>query len=1279
MTAEQLRQLRQDADAALQADRLDEADRLATELVAALASADDDPGLPPPLTYGLALGLLANVRLLQRAAQAAVDLFEDALGRMQGEPPGVRRAHVAMNFARLLQHLRQAKPAAGYALAAVREVDAPARALDPVSLGVLFESVDLMLECGASSEDALATLRAVLEAGQSATPPVAKAIVLAHERLRRMLFAWQRYRDALPHAKFMVGVQAARYGNDSPEAADARADYALALDQTGNYREAEGRYRSALKDLRRHRGDQHASVTRLRQNLAELARVQGDFSEAERQFRALEEEDRARHADTKDRNSQLLINYGQTLVSLARYDDAAAKLNAALGIRGARDGTDSPRYARVLLSLGQLDVQRKRYQDAVATLERAAQIYESAGETGGAESARFEASIAAIYLGEPLDAVRRTRELIAKAQSGLGGHHPEVVGMLGRMVVAEMHRLADAGWTGPLRDRVREDVEELDDVGRFVLVDMLSSLGERALQFALDQRRQWQLLHLSLVMAEPQRAQAAVDRAWRFVTRYRGAETTALRLRARRYIQYDPSGKRERIAQIKRRLVDVDLELAAKGDDPQLRSDRGRLLDELSDLEFLLAAATSQQRLHYEFIGEEAPRPRLAATAAVLTVATYLRLPDEVESYAGFLVKGDDPVRLVDLGEAASLDDAVTRFRQAITAEGRRASPNENAWREPGLELAGRVFDPIRGALSGVKELCVLADGALALVPLSALPKAGGGFVLDDMDITYDVSLPGMPGMLYEEDTGIDAPPVVLGAPSYATGQAGQREAEVETDFLNAFRGGARFEPLSHSGEECRAIATLLKVSPLVDGDATEAAVTGLRSPEVLHISTHGFYLEERDTPGSAADSLGVTGRARLAGSLDRTGLALTGANDYLDGHPAPPGAADGILYGAEIADCDFMRTDLVTLSACQTGLGDMARGDGVHGLQRAFLSAGAKTVVCSLWDVPDAPTRDMFTSFYARLMAGEPRGSAFHQTVRDLAGRYPHHPVAWGGFMLIGRTDPLARFTVRSLSVVSMKWPRADEGEESPPAIRAERLIARAQRQAQSGDIDGSLAALETGSTMEGVPGALIAQMAYTAAGIQRMAGRHEDAARAYADLERRSDLPGHLRLAVVYDAGTNFLLMSDWARAVERYTAFLDLGPSPDDTAMALVNRSAAYLQMKDEAHARADLGAVIDGPTTPPLQRAKALLNRAQLHLDNGDGVQAAADADRVLRGSSGASPDEAAGAYLIKGMVAQFIDGHAPTAVDLYKTARGVPGITPARAAQADQLLAQFEGA
>lgn len=1274
MTGDEIQSLWRDAEVALHANRLEDAERSATALVEALERSQPTLELPPPLSYGFALGVLANVRLNRSGAQAAVDVFESALKCIKQDPPGVRRGLVWVNFARLFEYLGRANDAASAAGTAIYEVDSQARTLDAAALSVLFESVDMLHTLRAGSEIVLTSLRGVLEAAESATPKSAKVLVRVHENLMKMLFALERYTDALPHAEFMVRLQSARFGESSTEAGDARVSYGFALDMTGDYKGAELYYRRALEDLRRHRGEGHDSVTQVRQNLAELARIRGNFDEAERQFRTLEAEDQARHPNMGDRNSQLLINFGLTLIALTRYDEAAEKLHAAMEIRAAHDGINSPRYARVLLSLGQLAGQRGRLDEAATMLEQAATIYNNVGDAASADYALFEAGLVAIRLAKSVAAGRHPREMIAKAQTRLGEHHPEVVYMLIELIQNEVQALAKAGWAGPLRNQVRRHLEEVDDLGRFELVNMLSSLGEQSLRATLNQRRTLQVLHLSLIMSE-ERSRPVVDRAWRFVTRYRGAETTALRLRARRYIQYDPSGKRARIAQIKARLVEVDIDLARNKNDQQLTSERWRLVDELADLEFLLASGTCQQRLDFEFIGQEPPRLHMQADSAVLTVSKYHRLPDRTESYAVFVVKGDNTVHLVDLGAAGPIDDAITQYRQAVIVEGLRAFPNENTWRDPGLWLGTHVLNVLRPYLDGVRQLRVLADGALALLPLSTLPKLGGGFVLDDFDITYDVSLSGLRGVVYEEDTGIDAPPFVIGAPQYTTGQSRQRAPAEETEFLAQFRSGGRFDPLPHAEEECRVISQLLQVSPLLGRDATKAALMSLRSPEVLHVCAHGFHLSGRKTEQIDGSGFGLGARSSLTDSLNRAGLALAGANDYLDGRLTPPDVADGILYGAEIADCDFMRTDLVTLSACQTGLGDVAQGDGVHGLQRAFLSAGARTVVCSLWEVPDAPTRQMFTSFYTRVLGGEPRGSAFHQSVRELAARYPHHPVAWGGFILLGHTGPLARFTISKMSVSSIWWPKSDDADLRSPASQAEELIVRAQQEADAGDVDDGLATLKTGLEIGGVPSALIVHMMYTAAGIQRQAGRYDDAARAYADLELRPDLPHGLRLATVFDAGTNYLIRGDWLQAVERYSSFLALKPALDDAAKALVNRAAAYFELDDVEHCLADLAAVIDGSTMPPVQRAKALVNRAALRLHQGDIASALSDAHRVLYLSSNAAPDEVASAYVIKGLAAQS-EGRSGEALEYFKRARELPDITPRMARMAEQQLSHI---
>ncbi|MDE5585570.1 MAG: CHAT domain-containing protein [Muribaculaceae bacterium] len=139
----------------------------------------------------------------------------------------------------------------------------------------------------------------------------------------------------------------------------------------------------------------------------------------------------------------------------------------------------------------------------------------------------------------------------------------------------------------------------------------------------------------------------------------------------------------------------------------------------------------------------------------------------------------------------------------------------------------------------------------------------------------------------------------------------------------------------------------------------------------LIHIATHGFYnADENADPESA---------------LDRTGLIMSGANNYWLAQQAPRGIDDGILTAREIADLDLRGTDMVVLSACQTGLGDVS-GEGVFGLQRAFKMAGAQSILMSLWPVNDEATQIFMTEFYSHLMTGQTKRQALSSARQALA-----------------------------------------------------------------------------------------------------------------------------------------------------------------------------------------------------------------------------------------------------------------------------------------------------
>ncbi|HKI32356.1 MAG TPA: CHAT domain-containing protein, partial [Gemmataceae bacterium] len=204
-------------------------------------------------------------------------------------------------------------------------------------------------------------------------------------------------------------------------------------------------------------------------------------------------------------------------------------------------------------------------------------------------------------------------------------------------------------------------------------------------------------------------------------------------------------------------------------------------------------------------------------------------------------------------------------------------------------------------------------------------------------------------------------------------------------------------------------------VRPWLDGAALEGPFKErCRSPRILHLATHGFFLQDQPhDPNRERRDLGVIGDAgHLSGPLPenpllRAGLALAGANTWLRGGTPPDEAEDGLLTAEDVSGLDLLDTELVVLSACETGLGEVRTGEGVFGLQRAFILAGAKTLVMSLWKVDDEATCELMEDFYRRLLAGEPRSDALHAAQQALRQKYPE-PYFWGPFVCLGNPGPL-------------------------------------------------------------------------------------------------------------------------------------------------------------------------------------------------------------------------------------------------------------------------------
>ena len=221
------------------------------------------------------------------------------------------------------------------------------------------------------------------------------------------------------------------------------------------------------------------------------------------------------------------------------------------------------------------------------------------------------------------------------------------------------------------------------------------------------------------------------------------------------------------------------------------------------------------------------------------------------------------------------------------------------------------------------------------------------------------------------------------------------------------------FSSLPGTHKEGKKIAKKLGVEPWLDNDALEGKLKTRQSPHILHIATHGYFLENSKFDPNQIQFGVADSYNRLSFGLEnpllRSGLALAGANTWLERKPLPLEAEDAMFNAEDVSGLDLLGTELVVLSACNTGIGEVRRGEGVFGLRRAFVLAGARTLVMSLWKVPDEQTQQLMEFFYDHILDGESRAESLRKAQLAMKKKYPD-PLYWGAFICQGDPSPLQK-----------------------------------------------------------------------------------------------------------------------------------------------------------------------------------------------------------------------------------------------------------------------------
>ncbi|MEO0949473.1 MAG: CHAT domain-containing protein, partial [Cyanobacteria bacterium J06641_5] len=343
----------------------------------------------------------------------------------------------------------------------------------------------------------------------------------------------------------------------------------------------------------------------------------------------------------------------------------------------------------------------------------------------------------------------------------------------------------------------------------------------------------------------------------------------------------------------------------------------------------------------------------------------------------------------------------IQHFRTLLNRLQRNFEPLQAAARE----LDRLLMAPVREMTGDASHLLLSPDSSLNLLPFAALVDEDGQYLVQSYRLTYLTSGRDLLQRRYREQA--PQAPLVLANPAY--GSPGTRSQTVgdrnrgSSSGNNDNRRSGRlatleFGPLPGTKVEGEALANIVPdLTLLTETEASENSLKSWQRPKILHLATHGFFLEPEEPSNPSEPNI------NRENPLLRSGLALAGFNQrQSDGE-------DGVLTALEVTGLNLRGTRLVVLSACETGLGDITAGEGVYGLRRAFTLAGAESQLMSLWEVSDDGTQELMVAYYRRLQNGEGRGEALRQVQLEMLQNPDRaHPFFWAAFIPAGDWSPL-------------------------------------------------------------------------------------------------------------------------------------------------------------------------------------------------------------------------------------------------------------------------------
>jgi tetratricopeptide (TPR) repeat protein len=828
------------------------------------------------------------------------------------------------------------------------------------------------------------------------------------------------YMKAEPLFLRALAIREKALGPMHPDVAQGLDNLATLYDEQAEYAKAEPLLLRALDVHERALGPMHPDTVQCLNNLASHYGNQGAYAKAEPLFvRALDILEKTLSA-THPLVAQGLSNLAGVYWAQGAYAKAEVLYLRALDIHKKAFGTMHPRVATSLNNIAVLYSEQGAHAKAENFLSQALDIEEKTLGTMHPSLAASLTNLATTYY-EQADYEKaellflRALDIRERAQETM---HPETAVLLHNLAL-----LYQAQGAYPKAELFLARAEEIREAELHLELTRLSESRKQALvQMMMHESNSAVSLHADAMPSSPR----ALELALTTILRRKGRILDSFADNQRTLRAHLTPALRDQMDQLAQASTELSTRLRAPFD-PRTAASRAAAISTLrtrvEDLESALHAASSEFRARSEPITIAKVQKTLPPGTALIEFVRYHRIAlrqahsRQEARYVAYILPWQGPPRWAALGEAAPIDASV----DAVLAEMHK-SASADATMAALQHLDALVFAPLRGQLAQITHVILSPDGKLNLVPFEALVDPHGHYELEQRLVSYVTSGRDLLRAAARQPPRSSA--TLVAAPDYGPPRSSPR------DGLGAFR------PLDGATAELAELpAYFVEARTLTGRRATKAALAAIIGPAVLHIATHGFYMRDSATALTPTPSTTSAG-PRLATSplpaftpaldssrgilvvsgelsaspaqptsddatdaLDRAGLALAGANV----------GPDGIVSARELASYDWWGTQLVVLSACETGVGAVASGEGVYGMRRALVLAGTETQVVSLWSVSDTATRELMHAFYGELSRGTGRAEALRQAKLQML-RQPRfaHPYYWAAFIPAGDWTPL-------------------------------------------------------------------------------------------------------------------------------------------------------------------------------------------------------------------------------------------------------------------------------